>query len=356
MAGICNFITRTTLAIITFILTILSIVIAGAGIYLSLNYSDYFPELHNTDPSLGNISIGIIVYGIVCAVLGTIGCIGACTGNTVLLNIYFTSLLISCIVEAGIVAYGYGDKDNVNYKVGVTFNEMFEKFNAGKGSVVDVIAVHRVQASLLCCGISGAEYWSNRTMFGVDKVPGSCCWGYDINEDVRREEGKGKWIKDVKHTVTVNETEQFSNGTSGKSVSYEVELEDFGSTCEKIDAHDVGCGEKSDELIDNFMLGIALLLLLCVGFQTVCMILTCCSQNSKIVYKERKEESLQGSQSGSGSVYPGSPMAMRGASPIQYKERRYSEGPLKGLSERECKQSFSSYPESRQSSYRGTYL
>ena len=281
-----------------------------------------------------------------CAILGCIGCAGACTGNAVLLNIYFSSLLISALLEAGIVCYGYGDKDNVNYKVTVQFNQLFEKYNTGKGNEVEFIAVHRVQSGLRCCGISGARYWNNKTMFGVDKVPGSCCWGYDINEDVRGE-GEGKW-EGVYKDVQINQTVNFSNGTSyvvgTKTVQTKEEY--YGSTCEKIDAHDIGCGEMSDELIDNFLLGIALVLLLSVGAQIVGMILACYSKRDEEEYKE-----MRGGEGDSVSVYPGSPMAMRhGASPGA--ARRCSDEFEVG----EGKKSFSSYPESRQSSYRGTYL
>jgi len=229
--GCCSTMMQCVLTIINLLTLIVGGAVAAIGVFLYLKQTDYFPDLEDYNLSLTPVAIAMIVLGGLLLLIGLFGCCGAMTGNRGMLNIYFVFMLIIIVLEIVVIVLGFISKANVLSEASSAFDAMFNKFNNGTADDIQLAAVTTIQMNLACCGVDGPDFWTNATIFSGDKVPGSCCAGYDI--------------------------------------------ETSDALCDEVDAYTDGCDQAAVGMIDNFMLILFIVLLVSIIFQFFCMVIAC---------------------------------------------------------------------------------
>lgn len=229
--GCCATMLQCVLSTINLLTLIVGGIVAAIGVFLYIRQSDYFPSLEDYNLSLTPVAIAMIVLGVLLLLIGLFGCCGAMTGNRGMLNIYFVFMLIIIVLEILVIIFGFLSKAMVQSESEDAFNAIFNKFNNGTASDIELAAVTSLQMNLECCGNTGPDFWTNSTMFSGDKVPGSCCVGYNV------------------------ETSE--------------------ALCDLANAFPEGCDQQATGMIDNFMLVLLLVLLVSIVFQFFCMVIAC---------------------------------------------------------------------------------
>lgn len=114
-----------------------------------------------------------IITGIVVVVVAVLACISTAKGQSALLYIFGILLVLVFLVEltAGIMGYVYIHQ----VKDGIGKGMNASMIHYGDGNMPDE-TVDFVQDKLKCCGLSGAEDWSQTKYFESNNhFPKSCC-------------------------------------------------------------------------------------------------------------------------------------------------------------------------------------
>jgi len=178
--GCCSTMMQCVLTIINLLTLIVGGAVAAIGILVYLYPTAYLPDLTDYNLSVAPVAIGFIVLGGLLFLIGLFGCCGAMTGNRGMLNIYFVFIFFIIVLEIVVIVYGILFKANILSENLAAFESIFNKTNNGTANEIELAGVVLLQTNLDCCGFDGPDFWTNATIFSGDKVPGSCCDGYDI--------------------------------------------------------------------------------------------------------------------------------------------------------------------------------
>lgn len=223
-----------------------------AGIFFTKTF-DFYPDLEDYSTNVNAVLIPMLVLGGVLLLVGLVGCLGACTGKTGLLNCYFFVVMVVVILEIAIIGLAVWKKDEVKNAVLDTAKGLCEEYAANATTdmrVADKLAVNVVQNVAMCCGYkTGPSYWNNATKIVVSNslVPPGCCAGWD-GEDISQ-----VWVEC--NTTYPDNTEQYQNG----------------------------CVEEITSIMDNFGIVIIAIVAAVIVFELVCLCAACYSKNNDMV-------------------------------------------------------------------------
>jgi len=183
-----------------------------------------------------------------------IGCCGAITGKSGLLNVYFIVVLIVVILEIVVIILGVvKKKDFVEYTEKYA-KELFDKYK-GKyvtkpavGTLTDTeaLAVNTAQFVFSCCGlVNGTTWWTTAGTKPTDVPPG-CCSNWD-----------------------------------GKNVDYAKGMVDAG--CGDGTVYEQGCTERLESLASEFQTVIIIVIVVVIVFEIICLAAACYSKKNDMV-------------------------------------------------------------------------
>jgi len=247
--GCCDVLMKAVLIITNVVVMLAGIVmLVAGGIFFSKKF-DFFPELEDYSNNVNAVLIPMIVIGVILFLVGVVGCCGAVTGKSGLLNLYFVVVLIVVILEIVVIILGVVRKadfvEATEEQAEKLFGEYQEVYCAKNGEIeADVaLAVNTAQFVFECCGLTdGPSYWYVNGNEDNEQVPPGCCseWGgVDIP---------------VSGLMTCAET-----------------------------TYSAGCTEKVNEIADEFGVVIIVVMVVIIVFELLCLIAACYSKNQEMV-------------------------------------------------------------------------
>jgi len=234
------------------IITNVVVMVAGAvllvagGIFFAKKF-DFFPTLEDYSTNVNSVLIPMMVIGAVLFIVGVIGCCGAVTGKSGLLNVYFIIVLVVVILEIVVIVLGVVKKGDFVDATDEAATELFTKYKDAyvaetEGADIteaEALAVNSGQYLFECCGLTvGPSYWG----VAAGKVPPGCCdtWeGTDMDE---------KFV-----------------------------------TCATDKTYQDGCTEKIKSVADEFGTVIIIVVVVIVVFEIICLAAACYSKKNDLV-------------------------------------------------------------------------
>ncbi|XP_071831175.1 CD9 antigen-like isoform X2 [Apostichopus japonicus] len=143
----------------------------GLGLYLCFEPS--MRSYAHTSGDLQEYYIALyclIGIGGLMMLVGFLGCCGACAESRILLGMFFTFLLLICVVEVGGGFYAYLQREELKVLVTDSMTQTIKDVY-GEDQVVNE-AVDSMQQGLECCGASGPGDWLASK---YSNIPESCC-------------------------------------------------------------------------------------------------------------------------------------------------------------------------------------
>jgi len=222
--------------------------IVGAIFYTK--QQDFFPELEDYSYDMGSAMIAMMAIGGVLFLFGFVGCLGACSGKSGLLNIYFIVVLICVILEIVVIILSIVKRDDFEDAAEKAAQDLFTKYADRwmKGNTAIEIsddennAVNYAQSTFECCGLSKTDMWEG-------KVPPGCCSGFSQDE----------WQKDANRQYALD-------ACPADTTKYTTD-----------------CVTQVHNLADEY--GVVIIVIVCViiGFELICLIAACVSKKKKYV-------------------------------------------------------------------------
>lgn len=145
------------------------------GIVFKLGKEDLIPELSDYSTSMAGVTLAIIVIGAVIALVGLLGCMGACLKKNGILNFYFVIVLVTLLLQVALIVFTIVKKDAVSSQLKEAVTDTFAKVKNETATDNEKVAVNTMMFTVECCGLNGKDYWGGATA----KVPAGCCAGYD---------------------------------------------------------------------------------------------------------------------------------------------------------------------------------
>jgi len=244
--GCCEGCLKFILFITNFIVMLAgTVLLVAGGIFYAKNF-DFFPELEQYSNNVNAVLIPMMVVGGILFLVGMVGCCGACSGKSGLLNFYFAILLIAVLLEIVVLILGVVYKDEFIEETLDAAKTLFEgykeKYDGQSTAISDTeaLAVNAGQSLFHCCGLkNGPTWWKNADT----KYPPGCC---------------SDW-----------------NGA---------DIPDSGFvTCDDGKLYDEGCTEKVTNLTDDFGYVIIIIIVLVIVFQILCLFAACYSKKKELV-------------------------------------------------------------------------
>jgi len=251
--GCCDALLKAILVITNVVVMVAgaALVVVGA-IFLAGNF-DFFPDLEEYSNNVDAVLIAMIVIGVVLLIVGMVGCCGACTGKSGLLNFYFVVVFIVLILELVIIIVGVVKKDEVMEASDEAATTLFEGYTSRFISAVknptaisdaEALAVNWAQFSFSCCGLTnGPSYWKTD---GNTEIPPGCCsdWTGTFNLD-------GDALK---------------TSCSTDATTYSI-----------------GCTEAFNNFVEDFGIVLIVVIVLIMVFEIICLIAACVSKKKELV-------------------------------------------------------------------------
>ncbi|XP_063675375.1 tetraspanin-3-like [Bolinopsis microptera] len=244
--GCCDVLMKAILIITNVVVMLAGIVMLVAGIVFFTKKFDFFPELEDYSNNVNAVLIPMIVIGVILFLVGVVGCCGAVTGKSGLLNLYFVVVLIVVILEIVVIILGIVRKadfvEATEEKAEELFNNYKSHYVVDNGDIdADVaLAVNTAQFVFECCGlVDGPSWWKTN---GNTQVPPGCCseWG---GEDLP-----------ASGLMTCAET-----------------------------TYEVGCTQKVNDMADEFGVVIIVVMVVIIVFELLCLIAACYSKKQEMV-------------------------------------------------------------------------
>lgn len=246
--GCCEALMRAILIIINIVVSAAGVVLLiVGGIYLTKQW-DFFDGLAEYSSSIKPVLVPMMVMGGILLVVGLVGCIGACSQKSGLLNIYFVVILVCVVAELIVLIYGYVKKDSIKKEVKKGTEDYFAQYkafvNGNKNDLDDsvIFAVNVLQSVAECCGTTDEKYWGTG-----EKYPPGCCKSWD-----------GK-----------NQTWDENNAL----------MECKGQT----DIYTEGCIKRTEDLVNGLGVLIIIVIALIIVFEIFCMIAACVAKKNDYV-------------------------------------------------------------------------
>jgi len=161
MVFLCNFI---------FFLT--GAAILGIGIYVQVEFTEYYDFL--SEKYLGSGIILMVVGGVI-LIVAFFGCCGACTENACMMYTFGSLVALILIVEIGCTVTIFLFKDQVWHEVNHQLIDGLNKY--GKNETMGTTqSWNQLQSQFKCCGVMNYTDWGSVYSFNkTSSVPDSCC-------------------------------------------------------------------------------------------------------------------------------------------------------------------------------------
>lgn len=250
--GCCEVLMKAILIITNVVVLVAGAVLLVAGGIFYAKKFDFFPELEDYSTNVNTVLIPMMVIGAVLFLVGVIGCCGAITGKSGLLNVYFIVVLIVVILEIVVIILGVvKKKDFVEYTEKYA-KELFDKYKGvyvtkpavGTMTATEALAVNSAQFVFSCCGLANGTVWWTTDGSKPANVPPGCCSNWDG--------------KDV--------------GTG---------LVDAG--CGDGTVYTEGCTERLESLASEFQTVIIIVIVVVIVFEIICLAAACYSKKNDMV-------------------------------------------------------------------------
>ncbi|KAH8398034.1 hypothetical protein KR222_010827 [Zaprionus bogoriensis] len=196
--------------VLNFIFWLFGGLLAGIGIYAFMDKwqeGDGWRQLENIYDLVLNVSVVLIIAGIVVFVVSFAGCLGALRENTCLLKFYSMCLLLFFLMEMAIAIICIVFPQHMNTFLEEHFTEKIIHLYRDDPDLENLIDF--AQKEFKCCGLSNAGYqdWSKNEYFNCSSpsvercgVPYSCCvnatdimCGYGVQQQSVAAAGKLIW-------------------------------------------------------------------------------------------------------------------------------------------------------------------
>jgi len=228
------------------------VLLVVGGIFFTKTF-DFYPNLEDYSTNVNAVLIPMLVLGGLLLLVGLIGCLGACTGKTGLLNFYFIVVMVVVILEVALIGLAVWKKDEVKNEALGFAKDLCEEYKANATTVMtdaNKLAVNLVQRTAKCCGYeTGPSYWNDATKIvtGDSLVPPGCCAGWD-GEDISQ-------VFLQCNTTYPDEQAQYQNG----------------------------CVEEVGSIMETFGIVIIASVVAVIVFELVCLCAACYSKNNDMV-------------------------------------------------------------------------
>jgi len=250
--GCCEVLMKAILIITNVVVLVAGAVLLIAGGVFYAKKFDFFPTLQDYSTNVNSVLIPMMVIGAVLFIVGVIGCCGAITGKSGLLNVYFVIVLIVVILELVIIILGVVKKDDFVEYTEKYSKELFDKYKVAKVdkdgtatiSTEEILAVNSAQSVFSCCGLTGGPTWwtGGQALDKDKKIPPGCC---------------SDW--------------------NGKDVP------DSGLVAADCEVYTEGCTEKVKSLASEFEAVIIIVIVVVIVFEIICLAAACYSKKNDMV-------------------------------------------------------------------------
>jgi len=257
--GCCEVLMKAILIITNVVVLVAGAALLVAGGVFYAKKFDFFPTLEDYSTNVNSVLIPMMVIGAVLFLVGVIGCCGAITGKSGLLNVYFVVVLIVVILEIVIIILGVVKKGDFvklteDYS-GKLFGQYKKEYVTDTDGKIEMdkdsaLAVNTAQYVFSCCGLTdGPTWWTGGQAY--EKLPPGCCstWeGTDIPATglIAAKDGKC--------------------GTDNKGTVYKE-----------------GCTEKVKALANDFEAVIIIVIVAVIVFEIICLAAACYSKKNDMV-------------------------------------------------------------------------
>lgn len=170
----CEALLRVLLVLVNLLMVAVGGVMLIIGIVFKLDKEDLI-ELSDYSTSMAGVTLAIIVIGAVIALVGLLGCMGACLKKNGILNFYFVIVLVTLLLQVALIVFTIVKKDAVSSQLKEAVTDTFAKVKNETATDNEKVAVNTMMSYVKCCGLNGKDYWGGATA----KVPAGCCAGYD---------------------------------------------------------------------------------------------------------------------------------------------------------------------------------
>jgi len=241
--GCCETILRMLLVIVNLLMMAVGGVMLITGIVFKLGKEDLVPQLSDYSTSMEGISLFVIIVGAVVAIVGLLGCAGACLKKNGILNFYFLIVLVTLVLQVALIIFTILKKDAVIAQVTEAVTETFNAVNDNTATPTDnqKRATSFIERSAECCGLTGPAFWTNSD-HPADMVPAGCCADFEYSSsDVPA------W------------------------------------TCPRTDAYTAGCLEAAPDMITDNAWTLLIIVIIIMVVEIVCMLAACYSKKNDLV-------------------------------------------------------------------------
>jgi hypothetical protein len=211
------------------------------GIVFKLGKEDLVPQLSDYSTSMEGISLFVIIVGAVVAIVGLLGCMGACLKKNGILNFYFLIVLVTLVLQVALIIFTILKKDAVIAQVTEAVTDTFNAVNDGTATDKEKQATSYLESAAECCGLTGPAFWTDNTQ-PTDMVPAGCCEGYEADATV-----VPAW------------------------------------TCARTDAYEAGCLKAAPDMIKDNAWTLLIIVIIIMVVEIVCMLAACYSKKNDLV-------------------------------------------------------------------------
>jgi len=241
--GCCETILRMLLVIVNLLMMAVGGVMLITGIVFKLGKEDLVPQLSDYSTSMEGISLFVIIVGAVVAIVGLLGCMGACLKKNGILNFYFLIVLVTLVLQVALIIFTILKKDAVIAQVTEAVTETFNAVNDGTATDKEKQATSYLESAAECCGLTGPAFWTDTAdAQTTGMVPAGCCKGYEADATV-----VPAW------------------------------------TCALADAYTAGCLEAAPDMIKDNAWTLLIIVIIIMVVEIVCMLAACYSKKNDLV-------------------------------------------------------------------------
>ena len=247
--GCSEFFLKTLLFLTNLVVTVVGGALLAAGIVFYVKQFDFFPDLKDYSINVNSVLIPVMITGAALFVVGMLGCWGAASSNSNLLNLYFIIVFLIIILEVAVIVLGIVKKDDFVKQAQEFATELFGDYRKAyveqDGSTIasnKALAVNSAQFVFQCCGlVEGPSFWRKDEETSSYTVPPGCC-----------------------------------NDWSGKDMTAPLV-----SCADK--TFDKSCTEKINDLGSDFGILILAGIVVVIVFEVLCLVAACYSKNKGVV-------------------------------------------------------------------------
>jgi len=168
----CDSMLKYIVFLCNFIFFLTGAAVLGIGIYVQLEFTEYYDFL--SEKYLGSGIILMVVGGVI-LIVAFFGCCGACTENACMMYTFGSLVALILIVEIGCTVTIFLFKDEVWVEVNNQLVTGLSKYGTN-GSEGTTESWDQLQTQFKCCGVQNYTDWENVEQFNsTDSVPDSCC-------------------------------------------------------------------------------------------------------------------------------------------------------------------------------------